>query len=139
MKLSQYKFEFTTNGREIINITDKLIDYVAQAQTTTGLCNVFLHHTSASLIIGENADHLVLSDLESFMYRLVPDGDPLYKHVDEGPDDMPSHVRSVLTTNSISIPISESKLALGHWQGVFLWEHRIKPHLRKFTVTVYGI
>jgi len=136
--LTQYKFELTTPGREIISLTDKIADFVKQAQIETGLCHVFLHHTSASLILCENFDPLVQRDLEAFMQRLVPDGDPLYQHIDEGPDDMPSHVRSVLTTNFLNIPVTGFQLDLGRWQGIYLWEHRLKSHHRKLTVTVQG-
>ncbi len=97
---------------------------------------MFIHHTSASLIINENADAQVRRDLEAFLARLVPDGDPLFHHVDEGPDDMPAHVRTVLTQTSITIPIIEGRLALGTWQAVYLWEHRTAPHRRRVTVTV---
>ena len=136
--MRQYFFEITTPGRSIINITDKIMEFVTQANVTIGLCHVFLHHTSASLILCENADPLVQRDLEAFMLRLVPDGDPLYQHVDEGPDDMPSHVRSVLTQNDLMIPITDGKLALGRWQGVYLYEHRIRSHHRRVTVTIQG-
>jgi secondary thiamine-phosphate synthase enzyme len=104
----------------------------------TGLANVFIHHTSASLIVGENADPDVLRDLRAFLDRLAPDGDRLFVHTAEGPDDMPAHVRSVLTATSISIPITAGRLALGTWQGVFICEHRLRPHLRRITVTVIG-
>lgn len=136
--LNQYKFEITTPGRGIINITEQVAKFVEQSQIQTGLCHVFLHHTSASLILCENFDPLVQKDLEAFMLRLVPDGDPLFEHTAEGPDDMPSHVRSILTQNFIVMPVTANKLDLGKWQGVYLWEHRIRSHLRKLTVTVQG-
>lgn len=136
--LAQYKFELTTPGRGIINLTDEVAKFVEQGSVATGLCHIFLHHTSASLILCENLDPLVQRDLEAFMTRLVPDGDPLYQHTDEGPDDMPSHVRSVLTTNFLVVPISQHKLDLGRWQGIYLWEHRLRSHLRKLTVTIQG-
>src|SRR5580658_8209579 len=113
----QYKFEIITPGRGLINITDEVAKQVATANVATGLCHVFIHHTSASLILCENVDPLVQSDLEAFMQRLIPDGDPLYKHIDEGPDDMPAHIRSVLTQSFLLVPISDYKLALGTWQG----------------------
>ena len=103
-----------------------------------GLATVFIHHTSASLIICENADPSVRRDLETFAKRLVPDGDPMFTHDAEGDDDMPAHVRSVLTQTSIGIPIVDGKLALGTWQGLYLWEHRTAPHARRVTVTVVG-
>jgi secondary thiamine-phosphate synthase enzyme len=134
--MKQYQFKVTTPGRCIHNITDDIANHVAMTDTDTGLCHIFLHHTSASLIICENMDPLVQRDLEAFMHRLVPDGDVLYQHVDEGPDDMPSHVRSVLTQSFLTIPITNHQLALGTWQGIYLWEHRLRSHERKLTVTV---
>lgn len=136
--MQQYKFELETPGRGIINLTDEIQKYVQQGSVTTGLCHIFLHHTSASLILCENYDPQVQLDLEAFMTRLVPDGDALYKHVEEGPDDMPSHVRSVLTQNFIMVPITSQKLDLGRYQGIYLWEHRHRSHLRKLTVTILG-
>ncbi len=103
-----------------------------------GLATVFIHHTSASLIICENADPSVRRDLEAFAARLVPDGDQLFTHDAEGPDDMPAHVRTVLTQTSIGIPIEDGALALGTWQGLYVWEHRTAPHRRRVTVTVIG-
>ena len=103
-----------------------------------GLCHVFAHHTSASLMLCENADPQVLEDLERFMSRTVPDGDPLFDHTAEGPDDMPAHVRTVLTHSSLTIPVTEGRPAFGTWQGVYLWEHRHHPHTRSLTVTVQG-
>jgi secondary thiamine-phosphate synthase enzyme len=99
---------------------------------------VFIHHTSASLIITENADPSVREDLERFAAKLVPDGDRMFVHDDEGPDDMPAHVRTVLTQTSIGIPIVDGKMAFGTWQGLYVWEHRSAPHQRKVTVTVIG-
>ena len=136
--LAQYNFDLTTPGRGIINITDWVSDFVVSAKIKTGLCHVFLHHTSASLFICENADPSVQRDIEAFISRLVPDADPLYEHTAEGPDDMPSHVRTILTTSFLSLPITDGKLALGYWQGVYLWEHRLKSHHRKITVTIMG-
>jgi secondary thiamine-phosphate synthase enzyme len=136
--LAQYKFDITTPGRGIINITDNVAELVIKATVTTGLCHIFLHHTSASLIICENHDPLVQRDLEAFMCRLIPDGDPLCEHTAEGPDDMPSHVRTILTSSFLSIPITDKRLALGTWQGIYLWEHRLRSHHRKLTVTVQG-
>jgi secondary thiamine-phosphate synthase enzyme len=132
----QYQIEVCTEGRGLINITDDVAKCVAATKGETGLCHVFLHHTSASLILCENHDPLVLKDLESFMQRLIPDGDPLFEHIAEGKDDMPSHVRSILTQNSLTIPITRGKLGLGTWQGIYLWEHRLRGHVRKITLTV---
>ena len=104
----------------------------------TGIGLVFLHHTSASLVLCENADPEVQADMERFIARLVPDGDPIFRHIDEGPDDMPAHVRSILTSNSLSVPVSSGRCDLGIWQGIYLWEHRRTPHTRRITVTVFG-
>lgn len=136
--LSQYKLDIKTPGRGIFDLTEEVAHCVAKAQVKTGLCHIFIHHTSASLIICENADPLVQRDLEAFMQRLIPDGDPLCQHVAEGPDDMPAHVRSILTSSFLTIPITEGKLALGTWQGIYLWEHRLRNYDRKLTVTVQG-
>ncbi len=107
-----------TTGRGLFNISDQVAQVLLDANLTQhGLCHLFIHHTSASLIICENFDPQVQADLEAFMNRLVPDGDPLYKHIEEGPDDMPSHVRSVLTASFLTIPVTAGKLLLGRWQG----------------------
>lgn len=121
-----------------MDVTRKVAEVVERAGIQTGLCNVFLQHTSASLIISENADPEVGRDLERFFARLVPDGDRLFQHDAEGPDDMPAHVRSVLTASTLTIPIADGRLALGTWQGIFLWEHRHADHERTITVTVSG-
>jgi secondary thiamine-phosphate synthase enzyme len=134
----QISFEIHTSGRGFSDISDRVQACVERSGVATGLANVFIHHTSASLIIGENADPDVLRDLRAFLDRLAPDGDRLFVHTAEGPDDMPAHVRSVLTATSISIPITAGRLALGTWQGVFICEHRLRPHLRRITVTVIG-
>ncbi len=125
-----------TRGRGIYDITPA-VSAIAQ-KARDGLATVFVHHTSASLIVCENADPSVRADLEAFLARLVPDGDRLFTHDAEGPDDMPAHVRSVLTQTSIGVPIVDGQLALGTWQGLYLWEHRTSPHRRKVTVTVIG-
>ena len=103
-----------------------------------GLCHIFLRHTSASIIISENADPDVLRDLETFMSAVVPDGDGRFLHTAEGEDDMPAHIRAVLTQTSVTIPITNSQLALGTWQGIFLWEHRKSAHTRNITLTLQG-
>jgi secondary thiamine-phosphate synthase enzyme len=127
-----------TRGRGTYDITRDVAKIVDASPARTGLATVFIHHTSASLIICENADPSVRNDLEAFAARLVPDGDPLFTHDAEGDDDMPAHVRTVLTQTSIGIPIVEGHLALGTWQGLYLWEHRTSPHARKVTVMVIG-
>jgi len=131
-------FTIETPGRGTVEITPRVQDAVAEAGIAEGLCTVFVHHTSASLIINENADPDVQRDLDAFLSRLVPDGDRLFIHTAEGPDDMPSHVRTALTQTSLSIPVAGGRCALGTWQGVFLWEHRNRGHRRKITVTIVG-
>ena len=131
-------FTVATKGRGTYEITDPVARAVGGAGIGRGLCTVFVHHTSASLILCENADPSVRSDLERYFGRLVPDGDPVFRHTAEGPDDMPAHVRSILTASSLTIPVADSRVDLGTWQGVFLWEHRADPHRRKITVSVLG-
>lgn len=132
------ELSIATRGRGTYDITRDVAKLVGASSARIGLATVFIHHTSASLIICENADPDVRRDLEAFVARLVPDGDKLFVHDAEGPDDMPAHVRSVLTQTSIGIPIVDGKLALGTWQGLYLWEHRTAPHTRKVTVMVTG-
>ncbi len=134
----QQTITIQTTGRGSVEFTDKVKTIVADAGITTGLCNVFVHHTSASLMLCENADPDVRQDLESFMARIAPDGDPAYSHKSEGPDDMAAHIRSVLTQASINIPIGGGCLLLGTWQGLYLWEHRTAGHQRQITVTLQG-
>lgn len=136
--IKQEQLNFDTRGRSTAEITKDVECVVSAAAVETGLCNVFLHHTSASLILCENADPVVHRDLEAFMQRLVPDGDPIFEHTTEGPDDMPTHVRSILTGNSITVPIIGGRCSLGTWQGIYLWEHRYNGYKRRVTVTVYG-
>ena len=131
-------FSVSTGGRGTTDITAEVARVVRAAEVAAGLCNVFIHHTSASLIVCENADPTVRADLERFARRLVPDGDPLFEHTDEGPDDMPAHVRSILTQTSLTLPVGGGRLALGTWQGVYLWEHRLRAHRRQVTVSVLG-
>jgi secondary thiamine-phosphate synthase enzyme len=137
--INQQVIEVATPGRGFTNMTDRVMQVVAQSGCHTGLCHVFLHHTSASLIINENADPTVLEDFEKFMGELVIDGDLGFKHMIEGPDDMPSHIRTILTNTFLVIPITQNRLALGQWQGIFLWEHRVQPRDRKITITIQGI
>jgi secondary thiamine-phosphate synthase enzyme len=134
--LKQHILKIKTPGRSMINITSQLSALISAEKIESGLCHLFIHHTSASLIICENADPTVQSDMEAFMQRLVPDGDKLFQHTMEGPDDMPAHVRSILTQTSLTIPITQHQLALGTWQGVYLWEHRLMANERKITVTI---
>ncbi len=130
--------QVATNGREFHDITHEVATLVKAAKITEGLATVHLQHTSASLVIQENADPGVRRDLERFMARVCPDGDPMFEHDYEGPDDMPAHVRTSLTSVNLSIPITGGRLALGTWQGVFLWEHRHTGHHRKVTVHLLG-
>jgi secondary thiamine-phosphate synthase enzyme len=127
-----------TRGRGLHDITARIANTTAETSITDGLITLFLRHTSASLLIQENADPDVLGDLERFMARLIPDGDPLYRHRDEGPDDMPAHVRAALTAVQLSIPMRDGRLMLGTWQAIYLWEHRTHPHRRQIVVHVAG-
>ena len=138
MSVIQDAIEVFTKGRGTFDITAPVQAAVERSDIQTGLCQIFIHHTSASLILCENADPDVQRDLESFMARLVPDGDPLYRHTAEGPDDMPAHVRSVLTQSALSLPVTDGRCALGTWQGIYLWEHRSAGHRRRVTITVTG-
>jgi secondary thiamine-phosphate synthase enzyme len=126
----------STRGRGFYDITAEVQRAVTESGARAGLCTVFLHHTSASLILCENADPDVRRDLEAFFSRLVKDGDPLFQHDAEGPDDMPAHLRTVLTQNSLSIPVKDGEADLGTWQGVYVWEHRTSAHRRRVTVSV---
>jgi len=135
---AQKTLAFRTRGRGTTEITAEVERAVREAGVKTGICNLFLQHTSASLILCENAAPAVRQDLETIISRLAPDGDPAYVHDDEGPDDMAAHARSVLTTNSLQVPVADGKLALGTWQGIYLWEHRRAPHTRSLVVTVIG-
>ncbi|MCA9577720.1 MAG: secondary thiamine-phosphate synthase enzyme YjbQ [Polyangiales bacterium] len=130
--------ELATRGRGTLEITDDVQRVVRASGITRGLCTVFVHHTSASLIINENADPNVRVDLDAFFARLVTDGDPLFVHTDEGPDDMSAHVRVALTQTSLGIPVAGGRADLGTWQGVYLWEHRTRPHRRRVTVSIVG-
>jgi secondary thiamine-phosphate synthase enzyme len=128
----------TAPSQGLVEITGQLAGLCRQAGCGQGLLHLFLQHTSASLIIQENADPAVVHDLEAFLARLVPEGDSLYTHTQEGPDDMPAHVKGALTAVSMTIPVVDGQLALGTWQGVFLWEHRRAPRPRQILVTVTG-
>jgi secondary thiamine-phosphate synthase enzyme len=136
--IAQESLSVTTQGRGTYDITRTVQQQVREAGVRTGLCHLFVHHTSASLILCENADPTVRRDLESFMARLVPDGDRLFAHTDEGPDDMPAHIRTILTRVELTIPISGGSCALGTWQGIYLYEHRTQGHSRRITLTIFG-
>lgn len=138
LRIHTEKISISTPGRGTTDITRQIQSAVAASGMENGLCNLFIHHTSASLIVCENADPTVRADLERFMARLVPDGDGIFEHIDEGPDDMPAHVRSILTQTSLSVPVQSGRCALGTWQGIYLWEHRSARHTRSVTVTTLG-
>jgi secondary thiamine-phosphate synthase enzyme len=125
-----------TQGQGLLDITPQIKDIVSISRCEQGLCTVFVTHTSASLCIQENADPSARRDLESWLNRLVPENDPIYTHTTEGPDDMPAHIKAILTSSSLSIPIINGKLGLGVWQGLYLWEHRRMGHRRRLLVHV---
>ena len=129
---------FDSRGRGLLEITRPVADWVAQTGLASGLLTIFIRHTSASLLIQENADPDVRGDLDRFFARLVPDGDPLFRHRDEGADDMPAHVRAALTAIQLSIPLADGRLMLGTWQGLYLWEHRLAPHHREVALHLLG-
>jgi len=130
MQQLSHKITVKTNGRRLYDITSQVLTWARSSGFKTGLMTLYVQHTSASILINENYDSDVLVDMESFFARLVPDGDQLFIHTSEGPDDMPAHIRSALTQTSISIPFLDRKVALGTWKGIFLYEHRLAPHSR---------
>lgn len=136
--IRQEEFTVSTGGRGTRDITGRIQQAVRDSGIQTGICHVFVRHTSASLMLCENADPAVRRDLETFMARQVPDGDPMFTHDAEGPDDMPAHVRSVLTQSDLNLPIQNGQCALGTWQGVYLWEHRHASHERHILLTLTG-
>jgi secondary thiamine-phosphate synthase enzyme len=138
VKAHQETLRIATRGRGFTNVTAEVGHVVAAAGVETGLCTVFLRHTSASLVIQENADPAVLRDLARWMEQLAPEGEG-YEHDDEGPDDMPGHLRSAVTRSSESIPVTAGRLALGTWQAVYVWEHRRRAHTRELVVHVAGL
>ena len=129
---------FETRGRGLLEVTRPVAEWVAETGLVTGLLTAFVRHTSASLLIQENADPDVRGDLDRFFARLVPDGDALFRHRDEGADDMPAHVRAALTAVQLSIPLSDGRMVLGTWQGIYLWEHRLRPHRREVVLHLLG-
>jgi len=138
LRQALHELTLATRGRDFYEFTHAVAELVGQSRMQTGLCTLHLRHTSASLLIQENADPEVRRDFERFFARLVPDGDPLFEHTAEGDDDMPAHVRTALTAVNLSIPIAAGSLALGTWQGIYLWEHRTHPHRRQVTVHLLG-
>lgn len=134
----QQEIGVQTRGQGLVDVTGRIERVVADSGVRTGLCTALIAHTSASLTIQEGADPSARRDLERFLVRLVPEDDALYTHTAEGSDDMPSHIRSALTSSSLSIPVAGGRLALGTWQAVYLWEHRHRPHARRILVHVLG-
>tara|TARA_Y100000588_G_scaffold262410_1_gene277049 strand:- start:359 stop:778 length:420 start_codon:yes stop_codon:yes gene_type:complete len=138
MEQVEFDFSISTKGRGIYSIQKEVEGWMGCQRIQSGLLTIFIPHTSASLLIQENADPDVLKDLDRFFNRLVPDGDPLYDHQAEGPDDMPAHIRSTLTQTQLSIPVRKNRLALGIWQGIYLFEHRIYSHKRNVLLHLLG-
>ena len=138
MQQRLHHISVATRGKKLYDITPEVVQWVNSSTIKTGMITLYIQHTSASLLINENYDRDVLVDMEAFFNRLVPDGDPLFIHTIEGPDDMPAHVRTALTQTSLSIPLIEGKAALGQWQGVFLYEHRHVPAVRRIILHIIG-
>lgn len=137
MKLHQESVRVEPRGQGLHDVTGPIRKVVTASGVRTGLCNVCIQHTSASLVVQENADPAVLRDLQAFLARLAPEGGH-YEHDEEGPDDMPSHIRAALTRTAETLPVSGGDLALGTWQAIYLWEHRRAPHRRTLVITVFG-
>lgn len=138
MRQAVTEFTVATRGRRLYEVTGEVAGWVSRSQFRTGLLTLHLRHTSASLLIQENADPDVCGDLDRFFARLAPDGDPIFRHTVEGSDDMPAHVRAALTAVNLSIPVVHGALALGTWQGIYLWEHRRQPHTRRIVAHLIG-
>lgn len=138
MQQHQHRLSIATHGQKLYDISREVAAAVSASRIASGLVTVFCRHTSCSLIINENADPDVRHDLEAFMRRLVPEGDPAYIHTLEGPDDMPAHIKTALTASTLSIPVAEGRMLLGTWQGIYLFEHRSAPHRREVVVHVMG-
>ena len=133
-----HELNLATRGRGLLEITSEVASWITQHHLMNGLLTLHLRHTSASLLIQENADPDVRRDLDAFFARLVRDGDPLFIHTAEGEDDMPAHIRTALTTVNLSLPVQAGRLALGTWQGIYLWEHRTHPHSRRLLLHFIG-
>jgi secondary thiamine-phosphate synthase enzyme len=138
MRQQTTQITVTTPGRALVEVTAPIARWVAGSGIAHGLLTVFIRHTSASLLVQENADPDVRRDLERFLSRLVPDGDPLFEHVAEGPDDMPAHVRAALMQTQLAVPVAESRLQLGTWQGIYVYEHRRRGHARELALHLIG-
>ena len=136
--MSNHRFDVPVTGQGLYDVTARVASAVEASGVTDGLATVFIQHTSASLLIQENADPAVQVDLQNWLSRLVPELDPLYTHVEEGPDDMPAHIKGALTAVQVSVPVIQGELALGVWQGLYLWEHRHSPRTRSLIVNVMG-
>lgn len=134
----QQEIVISTSGRSTTNITPQIQNLTAQSGIKMGTCHIFVQHTSASIMLCENADPDVQRDLETYMQHLVPDGDPMFLHQDEGPDDMSAHIRTVLTNPDLTVPVSAGQCRLGIWQGIYLWEHRTHKFQRRVIITIQG-
>ncbi|HYF09948.1 MAG TPA: secondary thiamine-phosphate synthase enzyme YjbQ [Acetobacteraceae bacterium] len=138
MEQRLHRIHVRTTGRGLVAITEPVLRWVAAQGVVTGLLTLWCRHTSCSLLVQENASPEVRDDLEAFFRRLVPEGTALYRHDDEGPDDMPAHIRAALTQTQLSIPVAEGRPVLGTWQGLYLWEHRAAPHRREIVLHLIG-
>ena len=138
MRIAQTRLSIDTAPREIKEITAEVAHWASRQRISTGVLTVYIPHTSASLLIQENASPDVLRDLDTFLRRLVPEDTVLYRHNDEGPDDMPAHIKSALTQVQLTIPVTDGRVQLGIWQGIFLFEHRATPHTRSLVLTLIG-
>ena len=138
MRQASHELTLATRGRGLYEFTGEVTAWLSRLGGVEGLLTLHLRHTSASLLIQENADPDVRADLDRFFARLVPDGDPLFTHSSEGDDDMPAHIRTALTTVNLSLPVNHGRPALGTWQGIYLWEHRHAPHTRKVALHFIG-
>lgn len=134
----QQEIVISTPGRSTTNITSEIQNLVAQSGIRIGTCHIFVQHTSASIMLCENADPDVRRDLETYMQHIVPDGDAMFLHQDEGPDDMSAHIRTVLTNPDLTVPVSAGQCSLGIWQGIYLWEHRTHKYHRRVIITIQG-
>jgi secondary thiamine-phosphate synthase enzyme len=138
MRQFLHRLSVSTRGRGLVEVTAPIAKWVSEHSVATGLLTIFCRHTSASLLIQENADPDVRADLESFFRKVVPEGRGIYRHESEGEDDMPSHIKAALTNTQLSIPVAERRLALGTWQGIYLFEHRDAPHRRELMLHLLG-
>ena len=138
MRQAETRIRIETRGKGLVDVTKRVEAWLGEQRISTGLLTAFLRHTSASLVIQENADPTVLADLEAFFAKLAPEGSGLYRHDDEGPDDMPAHLKTALTGTSLGVPVSGGRLVLGTWQAIYLFEHRSRPHVRELHLHVLG-